>query len=171
MKFFFAFFLQFVFKCVKIAPVPWKQNLAFSLSRSGFGDIAQLVEQMTFNHWVQGSSPCVPTKNSTTACRSFYFCNGARTRTQRKTKNAPVWGDFYWSTMLTHERCFVRRPIFPLRALAFLLGSFVGSVPVPPIVRVPRAIQKCFLLSWHAVLCRIRTPAFLPMFVHLLLRA
>ncbi len=26
------------------------------------GDIAQLVEQMTFNHWVQGSSPCVPTR-------------------------------------------------------------------------------------------------------------
>ncbi|MBR2412081.1 MAG: hypothetical protein IKB10_00230, partial [Alphaproteobacteria bacterium] len=29
-----------------------------------------------FNHWVQGSSPCVPTKNSTTACRSFNFCMG-----------------------------------------------------------------------------------------------
>ena len=34
----------------------------FSLSGSGSGDIAQLVEQMTFNHWVQGSSPCVPTR-------------------------------------------------------------------------------------------------------------
>ena len=44
--------------------------------RFSFGDIAQLVEQMTFNHWVQGSSPCVPTKNSTTACRSFNFCMG-----------------------------------------------------------------------------------------------
>ena len=35
-------------------------GLSFQFS---FGDIAQLVEQMTFNHWVQGSSPCVPTKN------------------------------------------------------------------------------------------------------------
>lgn len=33
-----------------------------SLIWFSFGDIAQLVEQMTFNHWVQGSSPCVPTK-------------------------------------------------------------------------------------------------------------
>lgn len=31
--------------------------------RFRFGNIAQLVEQVTFNHWVQGSSPCVPTKN------------------------------------------------------------------------------------------------------------
>lgn len=42
--------------------------------RFRFGDIAQLVEQMTFNHWVQGSSPCVPTKNSNAACRRFNFC-------------------------------------------------------------------------------------------------
>ena len=72
MKFFFDFFLHFVFKCVKIAPVPWKQNPAFSLSRSGFGDIAQLVEQMTFNHWVQGSSPCVPTRNKKTPHGVFF---------------------------------------------------------------------------------------------------
>ena len=32
-----------------------------SLFQFSFGNIAQLVEQMTFNHWVQGSSPCVPT--------------------------------------------------------------------------------------------------------------
>lgn len=36
---------------------PSVQNFRFR-----FGDIAQLVEQMTFNHWVQGSSPCVPTR-------------------------------------------------------------------------------------------------------------
>ena len=31
-------------------------------NKSSFGGIAQLVEQMTFNHWVQGSSPCASTK-------------------------------------------------------------------------------------------------------------
>ena len=45
----------------------------FSLSGSGFGDIAQLVEQMTFNHWVQGSSPCVPTRNKTTPSGVFFI--------------------------------------------------------------------------------------------------
>ena len=45
----------------------------FMLSGSGFGDIAQLVEQMTFNHWVQGSSPCVPTRNKTTPSGVFLF--------------------------------------------------------------------------------------------------
>lgn len=57
----------------KLPPNHRKSVAKHSLSGSGFGDIAQLVEQMTFNHWVQGSSPCVPTRNSTTACRSFNF--------------------------------------------------------------------------------------------------
>ena len=61
----------------------------FLLSGSGSGDIAQLVEQMTFNHWVQGSSPCVPTRNSTTACRSFNFCMG-RGREPKKGFGTPV---------------------------------------------------------------------------------
>ena len=61
----------------------------FLLSGSGSGDIAQLVEQMTFNHWVQGSSPCVPTRNSTTACRSFNFCKG-RGREPKKGFGTPV---------------------------------------------------------------------------------
>ena len=58
-------FLIFIFKYVKIAPDPWKNDCEIIFFRSGFGDIAQLVEQMTFNHWVQGSSPCVPTKKET----------------------------------------------------------------------------------------------------------
>lgn len=37
-----------------------------------FGDIAQLVEQMTFNHWVQGSNPCVSTKNKDTPLRCVF---------------------------------------------------------------------------------------------------
>ena len=41
--------------------------------RFRFGDIAQLVEQMTFNHWVQGSSPCVPTKITRGFPRFFFF--------------------------------------------------------------------------------------------------
>ena len=69
--------MQFNFFYVKIAPDPWKKDCKILYSRSGFGDIAQLVEQMTFNHWVQGSSPCVPTRNKKTAAwRFFYFCMG-----------------------------------------------------------------------------------------------
>ena len=39
-----------------------------SLFQFSFGNIAQLVEQMTFNHWVQGSSPCVPTTGFESLC-------------------------------------------------------------------------------------------------------
>ena len=54
----------------------------FMLSGSGFGDIAQLVEQMTFNHWVQGSSPCVPTRNKKPPQGGFFNSvdTGRRTR-------------------------------------------------------------------------------------------
>ncbi len=45
----------------KLGPNHGKRTMR-SCFRFRFGDIAQLVEQMTFNHWVQGSSPCVPTK-------------------------------------------------------------------------------------------------------------
>ncbi len=31
-------------------------------TKKRYGGIAQLVEQMTFNHWVQGSSPCASTR-------------------------------------------------------------------------------------------------------------
>ena len=37
------------------------------------GAIAQLVEQMTFNHWVQGSSPCGPTKIKTPPLAVFFI--------------------------------------------------------------------------------------------------
>ncbi len=38
-----------------------------------FGDIAQLVEQMTFNHWVQGSNPCVSTRNIPRFVRGIFL--------------------------------------------------------------------------------------------------
>ena len=56
----------------KLGPNHGKRTMR-SYFRFRFGDIAQLVEQMTFNHWVQGSSPCVPTRNSTVASRPFNF--------------------------------------------------------------------------------------------------
>ncbi len=37
------------------------------------GCIAQLVEQLTLNQWVQGSSPCASTKIKTTVRWCFYF--------------------------------------------------------------------------------------------------
>ena len=35
--------------------------LARSNSETVNGSVAQLVEQVTLNHWVQGSNPCAPT--------------------------------------------------------------------------------------------------------------
>ena len=53
--------------------------------RFRFGDIAQLVEQMTFNHWVQGSSPCVPTRKiQRSRQRPFNFSGAQGRRTRGK---------------------------------------------------------------------------------------
>ena len=49
------------------------RDIILSVFIVGLGDIAQLVEQMTFNHWVQGSSPCVPTKKTRGFPRDFCF--------------------------------------------------------------------------------------------------
>ncbi len=51
-----------------------KANVASSnlVSRSN-APLAQLVEQLTLNQWVQGSSPCAPTTN-TNRNAVFYFC-------------------------------------------------------------------------------------------------
>lgn len=38
------------------------------------GGIAQLVEQMTFNHWVQSSNLCASTTIETTVWWFFHFC-------------------------------------------------------------------------------------------------
>ena len=38
------------------------------------GCIAQLVEQLTLNQWVWGSSPHAPTKNSNRLYADFNFC-------------------------------------------------------------------------------------------------
>lgn len=57
-------FLAFCKKCV-IIPA--------ELLEKSSGAIAQLVEQMTFNHWVQGSSPCGPTKKSKPHLRFLFF--------------------------------------------------------------------------------------------------
>ena len=54
------------------------------------GAIAQLVEQMTFNHWVQGSSPCGPTKNQNRPCVGFCFWSG-KTRREPKRVRHDSW--------------------------------------------------------------------------------
>ena len=38
------------------------------------GCVAQLVEQLTLNQWVQGSSPCASTRNNNRHLWRFYFC-------------------------------------------------------------------------------------------------
>ena len=57
----------------RFAPNYRNSTNVFWIFGFGFGDIAQLVEQMTFNHWVQGSSPCVPTRNSTATLVVFLY--------------------------------------------------------------------------------------------------
>ena len=58
-------FLIFGFLCGKIAP---------DAHEKCDGGIAQLVEQLTFNQWVQGSSPCASTRNKNALLGVFYFC-------------------------------------------------------------------------------------------------
>ena len=48
-------------------------NLPRTAGKRSSGAIAQLVEQMTFNHWVQGSSPCGPTKENPRK-RGIFYC-------------------------------------------------------------------------------------------------
>ncbi len=68
-----------IFSCIlffymsKLSANHGKSAVKSSASGSGFGDIAQLVEQMTFNHWVQSSSLCVPTKIN--RCMAVFFLN------------------------------------------------------------------------------------------------
>ena len=59
--------LIFHFLCVRISPRPDAK-----MHRS-FGGIAQLVEQMTFNHWVQSSNLCASTKNNWLFLQPFLF--------------------------------------------------------------------------------------------------
>ncbi len=70
--FLWYFFLHFGFYYVKICPEPPKRCV-YTSNFGVHGTIAQLVEQMTFNHWVQGSSPCGPTTNSPRAVRGIFF--------------------------------------------------------------------------------------------------
>ena len=45
------------------------------LVRSNYGGVAQLVEQVTLNHWVHGSSPCTPTIQKSKIGRKVdFFC-------------------------------------------------------------------------------------------------
>ncbi len=48
-----------------------------SLQKSS-GCIAQLVEQLTLNQWVQGSSPCASTRNRHAHLDVFYFYGTGR---------------------------------------------------------------------------------------------
>ena len=45
------------------------------------GCIAQLVEQLTLNQWVQGSSPCASTRNKNHRKVVFLFMSHIRTKT------------------------------------------------------------------------------------------
>ena len=78
-----------------------------------FGGIAQLVEQLTFNQWVQGSSPCASTRNKNHRQVVFLFCGTA--------------GREPCSTMSKRKR--VKRSLSANECGA---GIYAEPVPVPP---------------------------------------
>ena len=49
--------------------------------KSSFGGIAQLVEQMTFNHWVQSSNLCASTKKLKDIRKDVFYFSGTEMRT------------------------------------------------------------------------------------------
>ena len=58
------------------------------------GCIAQLVEQLTLNQWVQGSSPCASTKKLNDRMVVLFFCaQGTRTRKKLRSNEG---GDNEW---------------------------------------------------------------------------
>ncbi len=109
---FLHFFLHFRFYCGKIGAEPPKNHI-YVVSFGGHGTIAQLVEQMTFNHWVQGSSPCGPTTN----------------------KKSPNGGVFYLWHGQVDENPWVRHDSWQEQALLRAVRALrVERVPVAAIV-------------------------------------
>ena len=105
--------LDFYFIICQNLPRTAKNRISFSLSGSSFGDIAQLVEQMTFNHWVQGSSPCVPTRNKTTPSGVFLFL---RTWDEEPVKAVYGEGSTLSKRAKLLRRRFVRNAPQPVRS-------------------------------------------------------
>ena len=56
--------------------------------KDGSGCVAQLVEQLTLNQWVQGSSPCASTRNKRPFVWPLFLCWTKRTRTRERVRNA-----------------------------------------------------------------------------------
>ena len=56
--------------------------------KDGSGCVAQLVEQLTLNQWVQGSSPCASTRNKRPFVWPFFLCWTKRTRARERVRNA-----------------------------------------------------------------------------------
>src|SRR5262245_969343 len=82
-------------------------------SGASSGRIAQLVEQLTLNQRVPGSSPGAPTTLKRLALRGFFhFLSPAEGRTERAV--APFW---HRRSVLSHARqsdpvrSFLRRPV------------------------------------------------------------
>jgi hypothetical protein len=55
------------------------------------GDIAQSVEQMTFNHWVKGSNPFVSTKNLTIHTNGLFYCKNPAVLRASSQSVTMVW--------------------------------------------------------------------------------
>ena len=61
-----------------------------------FGCIAQLVEQLTLNQWVQGSSPCASTKKFPRILRGIFFDGCMDRRESIMGSAATGFGDDSW---------------------------------------------------------------------------
>ena len=105
------------------------------------GAIAQLVEQMTFNHWVQGSSPCGPTTKIKPPFWWFYFYLVTRDENPRVRHDKPV----------LQTKCSITtifKPRQPLENTCFFRIYIITLNPLnnpelikPRCVLVPRAIR------------------------------
>ena len=137
---FLHFFLHFRFYCGKIGAEPPKNHI-YVVSFGVHGTIAQLVEQMTFNHWVQGSSPCGPTTNKKSPNGGvFYLWHG------QVDENPWVRHDSWQEQALLRAVRALRVERVPVAA--HLCDGWECAVPVvPPLISPPyRRVFFCFFV-------------------------
>ena len=113
------------------------QNVPRTSGKDSFGAIAQLVEQMTFNHWVQGSSPCGPTRIKTPPSAVFLFRCHEDENPSKATKWRGVRPQVDFASVAQRNRygspaagtlCRARESLWPHQNKNTAIGGFFISV-------------------------------------------
>ena len=95
------------------------------------GCIAQLVEQLTLNQWVQGSSPCASTRNKKPRKGCFYFCRTAGQEASQRSCSSTMSLCLQTQVWRTQYECGT--------------GIYAEPVPVrPPEIKSPERGVFCF---------------------------